>query len=122
MKRASGQERCSLSYTKQRLTLRGTLHDEVLNPVAARVASNGLAYCVTPFLDGVIVRDFTVTHAASGYALCFATIGFQSADQCRRFIALADRLADWTQSEEEIRKREQDVLPASRKIARYVRR
>lgn len=78
----------SITYTEQRITITTSEGNQT---VKAQVASNGLAFHLTP---GTF-DSFTVTHVASGQAVCRQARAFSFPGQCRRFIQVISEIADW---------------------------
>jgi hypothetical protein len=93
-----------VNYTEQIITLgvQGTNRPRI----NAMVASNGLAYHLSPHYeqDTYLIYfgpDYAVTHVASGLSICTEATYFVSPAECERFITLIDDLMDWRQSKEE---------------------
>lgn len=108
----------TITYTEQRIVITTSEGNQT---VKAQVASNGLAFHLTSGKFDL----FTVTHVASGQAVCKQAKDFSFSGHCRRFIQLISEIADWQSDKPDLSDKDKSairilaegVLPTAEAIA-----
>lgn len=98
-----------IAYEEKPIEISDTRSKDGKKTITAHVASCGLAYHATPGCKVINITwqdatrkvteyasNYTVTHVASGHAVCLSAQHFANQAQCHVFIEQIANLTDWT--------------------------